>query len=149
MMSKFNTRQMAFQEIFIGTLIFVSVLGVFTEYTDVVFAKSFSTILFASIVLELLTFATFWLKRKVVENVSAYFKTTRKFPQVLSVWPIAFFSKFVFIWVLDLLFSDYVYVRGFFGILLVVLLVVVIQRLTLWMFLYLGKQDKALVSTIT
>lgn len=141
-MSKFSPRQMAFQEIFIGSLIFASVLGIFNDYSNIVYATSFSTILLASFVLELLTFATFWLKKKVVKFISAHFRTTRNLHKLVSVWPIAFLSKFVFIWVLDLLFNDYIYIKGFFGILLVVLTVVVIQRLALWFFMYLGKQEK-------
>ena len=39
-----NSHQLLFQEIFIGTLIYAVVLGFFNDYTNIVSAKSFSTI---------------------------------------------------------------------------------------------------------
>ena len=45
-----------------------------------------------------------------------------------------FLSKFVFIGVLDLLFSDYIYVHGFFGILFVVLSVTILHKLANYTF---------------
>lgn len=60
--SALTRRQLIFAELVVGTLIYVMVLGLFDDYTDLVDAKSFSTIVFAAILLEALTFLTFVFK---------------------------------------------------------------------------------------
>lgn len=138
--SQLTTKQLAFQELFIGMLIFVATLGMLSEYTDIVQINSFSFVLLSAFVLELLTFATLWLKEQVLEAMKRKFGAGRKPLKFLSVWPILFFSKFVFIWVLDLLFHDNIHINGFLGILLVVALVTIIQRLAYYVFERLGEK---------
>lgn len=134
----YNQRQLAFQEFVIGTLIYTLVLGLFNDYTSIVYAKSFSTIFFASIVLEILTYIAFQLKRKVIKWLGRHDGTIYKFLKFLGVWLIMFLSKFVFILALDLVFGTYIRVNGFFGILLVVLCVTLIHRLAYLIFRQLG-----------
>ena len=57
-----SRNQLIFAEVLTGFLIYVLVLGLFDDYTSWVSAKSFSTVIFASAVLEALTFLTFLLK---------------------------------------------------------------------------------------
>ena len=64
--TQFSPAQLAFQELFVGTLIYVMVLGLFNDYSSVVYARSFSTILLASAVLEILTYLAFKLKGSIV-----------------------------------------------------------------------------------
>jgi len=65
----FNSRQLLYEEMFVGTLIYAVVLGFFNDYTAMVQADSFSTIFLASIVLQVLTYYTFALKRRVLELI--------------------------------------------------------------------------------
>lgn len=134
----FNARQLAFQELFIGTLIYAAVLGFFNDYTSIVSAQSFSTIFLASIVLEALTYLTFRLKSTVV----TWLKSRRGFGyrvlMFFCVWLIMFLSKFVFIWALDAIFGAYIAMHGFFGILFVVLSVTIVHKLAYYAFKKLG-----------
>lgn len=139
--AKFSPGQLAFQELFIGTLIYVAILGFFNDYTSIVYAKSFSTIFFASDVLEILTYLAFRLKGAIVGWLKGRAGFTYKLLMFFCVWLVMFVSKFVFIWALDLLFADYIEVRGFFGILLVVLCVTIVHRLAYWIFRQLGQCD--------
>lgn len=134
----FNSKQLAFQEIFIGTLLYVVVLGFFNDYTSVVFAKSISTIFFASLVLEVLTYLAFKLKSQIISWLKDRDGRAYQILMFFSVWLIMFLSKFVFIWTLDRLFGDYISVEGFFGILLVVLCVTVTHKLAYKIFDMLG-----------
>ena len=52
-------RQLYFKDIFVGALIYAVTLGFFNDYTSIVEAKSFSTIFYGAVVLEILTFLTF------------------------------------------------------------------------------------------
>jgi hypothetical protein len=125
----FSSRQLLFQELFIGTLIYSIVLGLFSDYTSIVYAKSFSWILFASIVLEVLTYLAFRLKGCIVRSLNNRKGKVYQILKFFSVWLIMFLSKFVFIGALDVIFGSYIRVNGFFGILAVVLCVTVIHKL--------------------
>lgn len=124
-----NKRQVAYQQIFIGTLIYAVVLGLFNDYTDVVWAKSFSTILLAGFVLEVLTYLTFSFKRVAVAWHKNSFLRAHKAAKIFIIWLIMFLSKFVFIWVLDVVFGSYLAVDGFMGILLVAASATIAQQM--------------------
>lgn len=113
-------KQLVFKELLIGTLIYVVVLGFLADYTDIVWAQSFSTIFMASFVLQVLTSAVFLLKKKIVTWLKDKKGKGYKALMFFCVWLLMFISKFVFIAVLDVLFGSYIYVSGFFGILIVV-----------------------------
>lgn len=136
----FTSAQLAYQELFIGTLIYVAVLGLFNDYTSIVSAKSFSTIIYASIVLEILTYFAFRLKSTIIAQLKNREGTIYKVLMFFSVWLIMFLSKFVFIWALDLVFGSYIAVNGFFGILLVVLSVTIVHKFAYVIFHKLGKE---------
>lgn len=136
----FTSAQLAYQELFIGTLIYVAVLGLFNDYTSIVSAKSFSTIIYASIVLEILTYFAFKLKSTIIAQLKNREGAIYKVLMFFSVWLIMFLSKFVFIWALDLVFGNYIAINGFFGILLVVLSVTIVHKFAYLIFHKLGKE---------
>jgi hypothetical protein len=127
--NSFNQRQLFFKEMFVGTLIYAVVLGFFDDYTSIVYAKSFSTIFLASIVLEAMTFLAFQLKNKIIGWLKNRTGAIYKFLMFFCVWLIMFLSKFVFVWVIDLVFGSNININGFFGILLIVLSVTVVHKL--------------------
>ncbi|HQR07849.1 MAG TPA: hypothetical protein PLN21_13560 [Gemmatales bacterium] len=127
--SQLSTKQQVFTEIIVGTLIYVVVLGFFRDYTDIVTANSFSTIFLAAFVLEVLTYLTFLLKKRIIAWLKDKPGVLYRVLMFFCVWLVMFLSKFLFIGVLDLLFSDYIYVHGFFGILFVVLCVTILHKL--------------------
>lgn len=136
--SVFNSKQLLFKELFVGTLIYTVVLGFFNDYTSVVYAKSFSTIFLAAIILEILTYLTLLLKKRIVswlkDKQGAGYKTLMFF----SVWLVLFLSKFVFIWAIDVTFGDAMNINGFFGVLWVALSVTVAHKLADKIFKSLG-----------
>ncbi len=136
---KFNKRQLAFKELFVGILVYCVVLGFLNDYTNVVYAKSFSTIFMASVVLEILTYFTLLLKSKVIRKLAEREGLHIRAATVFIVWLILFLSKFVFIWVIDLVFGSYMNIHGFFGVLFLVLSVTIIQQLADIIFIKLGE----------
>ena len=137
----FNSRQLVFKELFVGTLIYVLVLGFFNDYTDIVYATSFSVMFFASIVLEFLTFLALLLKKHIVNWLKV--KSGKAYTAImfLSVWLIMFVSKFVFVAIIDFVFGDYVNINGFFGILAVIISVTMIHKLADYIFIKLGNNS--------
>ncbi len=130
---------MAFQELFIGTLIYVTVLGLFNDYTSLVEAKSFSTILLASMVLEILTYLALQLKSLIIDWLKGREGAIYKMLMFFCVWLIMFLSKFVFIGVINVIFGGHITINGFFGILFVVLSVTIIHKLAFHTFKKLGE----------
>ena len=137
----FNTKQLVFQELFIGTFIYAVVLGFFNDYTTIVSAKSFSTIFLASIVLEILTYLAFLLKNRIIVWLKKHRGAMYRALTFFCVWLVMFLSKFVFIWIINLIFGTYITIHGFFGILFVVLCVTIIHRLAFQVFKKLGDNE--------
>ncbi len=133
-----NSNQLLFKELFVGTLIYAVVLGFFNDYTSIVEAKSFSTIFLSAIVLEFLTYGAFSLKGNIVKWLKNRNGLYYKILMFFCVWLIMFLSKFVFIWVIDVIFGNNMNINGFFGILILVLAVTIFQKLTNFIFLKLG-----------
>ena len=138
---QFTEKQLVFKELFVGTLIYAVVLGFLNDYTDVVAAKSFSTIFFSAIVLQILTLLAFRLKKSLVDWFKSRSGAGAKVGMFFSVWLVMFTSKFVFIGALDLIFGSYISINGFFGILLVVVAVTAAHKLSDYIFVKLGRQE--------
>ena len=140
--SVFNSKQLLFKELFVGTLIYAVVLGFFNDYTSIVYAKSFSTIFYSAVILELLTYLVFLLKDKIIIWLKGRQGAIYKILMFFCVWLVMFLSKFVFIWVIDVIFGNNINIYGFFGILLIVLCVTIIHKLANKVFIKLGNNEK-------
>lgn len=123
-----NAKQELFQSMVLGTLLYSVVLGFFNDYTDILSTVSYSTTFAVAIVLQLLTYATFLVKDRIV----SYFKqkeANNKHWIVLSVWFLMFSSKFVFLAVIDAIFRENVEISGFIGLLLIIICLTLAQNL--------------------
>ena len=134
----FSSKQLIFKELVVGTLIYALVLGFLNDYTPIVYAKSFSTIFFASVVLEILTYLTLVLKSKIIRALKNRTAILYKIITFFCVWFVLFISKFVFIWAIDAVFSEDISIHGFFGIMLVVAAVTIVHKLADMIFIKLG-----------
>lgn len=136
--SVFNSKQLLFKEVFVGTLIYAVVLAFFNDYTSLVYAKSFSTIFYASIVLEVLTYLALFLKDTIIKSLIGKTAVVYRIVMFFCVWLVMFISKFIFVWVIDLIFGSYINIKGFFGILSVVVIVTLTQKVADRIFIMLG-----------
>lgn len=107
-----SDRQRLFLLYFVGALVDLVVLGLFDQYSDKVFVDTFTTMLLASIVLQLLLKATIAVEHKV----AAYFKSKpggfMKFMRFFCAWLVLFGSKFVILEALTLAFGEDVKFEG-------------------------------------
>jgi hypothetical protein len=124
-----SKNQQLFLDMFVGTLIYAAVLGFFNDYTDILTTSSYSVTFALAIVMQVLTFLTFRLK----DVVAGWFKgrpgKAAKVGLVFGVWFVMFSSKFVFLAVIELVFSQDVTVSGFIGLLIVIITMTVVQKL--------------------
>jgi hypothetical protein len=113
----------------LGTLVYAVVLGFFEEYTNILNTWSYSTTFFVAIVMQILTHITFWLKSLVVKYFKGKEGNTYKAALVFGVWLIMFFSKFVFLAVIDFIFGSSVEISGFVGLVVIILTMIIAKQL--------------------
>lgn len=133
-----NNKQKIFREMVLGTLVYSVVLGFFNDYTDILQTRSYSITFFMAFVMQVLTYLTFELK-KITAGYAKNIKWKYNYLLVgFSVWLIMFFSKFVFLEVIDIIFGDLVYISGFIGILLIIILTTVSKYMVDYVYKKLG-----------
>jgi hypothetical protein len=128
-----SDRQRLFLLFFIGALVDLVVLGLFTEYSSRVFVDGFTTALLTAIVLQLLLKATIVAEHRVLaqfkDKTGAGWKTLKYF----SAWLILFGSKFVILEALSFVFGDRVRFEGAFHglvwLIIVVVTMVIVEEL--------------------
>ena len=121
----YSDRQRLFLLYFVGALIDLVVLGLFDQYSDKVSVDSFSTMVLASVLLQLLLKATIavehWVASHFRGKEGGWWKALRFF----SAWLVLFGSKFVILEALDIAFGDRVSFEGVFhGIVWLIITVV-------------------------
>ena len=136
--TRLNRKQIIFKDLARGTLLWACVLRFFNDYSDIVYARSFSYLFLAATVLAILVILTLTAKKRALSSFNKQNTLLDNVPAILGTWLILFLSKFVFIGVIDILFAGTVTIYGFFNIAIVVLIATVVQRLAEYVFIQLG-----------
>lgn len=134
-------RQKMFQEMVLGILVYAVVLGFFEDYTDILSTWSYSITFLTAVVMQVLTYITFQLKDVVVNRFKGREGKKYLAAMIFGVWLIMFFSKFVFLAVINFIFGEAVTLSGFVGLVLIIVTMTVIKKLIDQIYLNLG--DKA------
>lgn len=124
-----SDRQRLFARYFTGTLIDLLVLGLFAEFWDKVHVESFTVMLLAAILLQILLKVTI-----AIEHVVAGFFKVRpggfmKFMRFFCAWLVLFGSKFVILEALSMAFGEQVHFSGAFHGIITLIIVVVVMLL--------------------
>ena len=124
-----NSKQQLFREMVLGTLVYSVVLGFFNDYTDILDTSSYSTTFAVAIVMQTLTHLTLQLKGKIAKFFKGRSGTFSKPALVIGVWLVMFSSKFVFLAVIDFIFNESVHIRGFVGMMIMIVVMTVTKLL--------------------
>ena len=123
-----SPRQRGFLRYLTATLVDLVVLGLFAEYWDHVTADSFTIMLLAAVLLQLLLKLTIALEHRLAAYFNARPGGFAKFMRFFTAWLVLFGSKFVILEALTFAFGDRLRFGGpFNGI--VALIVVVVTML--------------------
>ena len=123
-----SCRQRAFLRYLTATLVDLVVLGLFAEYWEHVVAGSFTIMLLAAVLLQVLLKLTLALEHRLAAFFNARPGGFAKFMRYFTAWLVLFGSKFVILEALVLAFGDRLRFGGpFHGI--VALIVVVVAML--------------------
>ena len=123
-----------------GILVYSVVLGFFNDYTDLLHTGTYSVTFSMAIVMQVLTYLTLRLKDWVVT------KTRRRYRyetvvKALSVWLVIFPSKFVFLWVISIVFSGEVQISGFIGLIIIIITTTIATQILTRVYVRLGDLD--------
>jgi glucan phosphoethanolaminetransferase (alkaline phosphatase superfamily) len=113
----------------VGTLLYSVVIGFFNDYTHVLHTRSYSITFALAIILQVLTYITFAIKKWVVKRSKRFDGPRGKFALIFGVWLVLFLSKFVFLWAIGVVFKDSVELTGFINILVVVATMTIAQKI--------------------
>lgn len=120
-----SDRQRIFLRYFTGALINLVVLGLFNEYSDKVHVYDFTTLVLASVLLQLLLKWTIIAEHYVLGYFTGKTGFAWKSLKYFVAWLILFGSKFVILEVLSRAFGDLVQFKGaFHGIVWLIIVVV-------------------------
>lgn len=112
----------------LGILVYAVVLGFFEDYTNIISTWSYSTTFLVAIVMQLLTYATFWFKSLVVKQFKGKEGKKSKAALIFGVWLILFLSKFVFLLVIDFIFGGSVEISGFIGLVIIIITMSAVKK---------------------
>ena len=120
-----SIRQRAFLRYFTAALVDLVVLGLFVEFWDKVSASSFSVMLLAAVLLQILLKLTIVLEHKIAAFFNARPGGFNKFMRFFGAWLVLFGSKFVILEALALAFGDNLRFSGMFHGIITLIVVVV------------------------
>jgi hypothetical protein len=129
----YSNRQRLFLLYFVGMLIDLVVLGLFAEYSDKVFVESFTIMLLAAVLLQLLLKGTIAVEHRVAAYWKARGRGFNTFMRYFTAWLVLFGSKFVILEALSFAFADSVrfegVLHGIVWLIIVVVTMVVAEEL--------------------
>ena len=120
-----SLRQRVFMRYLTATLVDLVVLGLFVEYWEHVVAGSFTVILLAAVVLQVLLKLTIVLEHRLAAFFNARQGGFAKFMRFFSAWLVLFGSKFVILEALTFAFGDRLRFGGPFNGIVALIAVVV------------------------
>lgn len=116
-----SAKQQIFREMVLGTLVYAVVLGFFNDYTSLLSTKSYSTTFLVAIVMQVLTYLTLLVKKRVAGSFKFASSRHNTVANAIAVWLVLFLSKFVFLAAIEFLFGEYVHISGFGGLIAIIL----------------------------
>lgn len=134
-----SARQAVFEDLVRGTLLYAVVLGFFADYTDILSTTSYSTTFMLAAVMQILTMLTLAFKGRVAGWFRQREGVRSKVGLGFSIWLIMFLSKFVFLAVIDWVFGSSVELNGFFGILILIAVMMLAQQVWDRLYILLGR----------
>jgi len=121
--------QDVYREMLVGALIYSVVFGFFNDYTDILYTSSYSTTFLAAVVMQALVYPTFKFKGWIARYFTRDDGTKNTIALVGCVWAVMFVSKFIFLGILNFVFGDNIEIRGFVGLVVIIICATVLTKL--------------------
>jgi len=109
-------------------LIYIVVINLFAQYSSNIYFENFSISILTALVLKILLYLIINLEHKV----SIFFKSIEnKLSKTLNVivsLSILFLSKFLILEIIDIIFGEYVEIKGFIPLMVMIILMIVARK---------------------
>ena len=140
-----TNRQRLFMRYFTAILIDLVVINLFVEYWDKVDVSGFTVSLAMAFLLQVLLALTLKLEHRVAAYFNAKPGKAARFMRLFSAWLILFLSKFVILWILDLVLGDNIHfggpLHGVVAFIAVIIVMLVSEEIMVRFYRWLGDRD--------
>jgi hypothetical protein len=130
-----SNHQRIFLRYLLLVLIDLTVLGFFAEYWSLVYIESFSIIFLAAVILQILLKITIVIEHKLASFFKDKPGITPKIFRFFTSWAVLFISKFIILYILNVLLGDkFVFsgpVHGVVAFIVVVFSIIIVEQLVI------------------
>lgn len=109
----------------VDVFVYLVVLGVFTQFFPAIITESFAVSLLTAVLFKLALEVIAVFKQRILDRVRASRTPTRKTLNAALLLVLGAGSKFVILWLTDLLFGDAVQLGGFLSVTLLIVVLMV------------------------
>ncbi|MGI9532443.1 hypothetical protein [Lutimonas sp.] len=134
--------QRLFARYLTAILVDLVVLNLFVEYWDKVEIDSFTISVFAAILLQLMLRSFVLIEFKLANFINAQTWKYRKAVRLIASQQVLFWSKFVILGAIDIIFKEHVEIHGILAFFVVVITILVSESLIAYCFRLLNPKKK-------
>lgn len=126
-----------------AVLVYTVILNLFVEYSDAFVIDSFTISVLTAIVLKALLDVIVRLEHRVAAYYGAREGTLNRVLRIVLTFSILFFSKFLILEVIDIIFGDHVEIGGFIPLVVLVISLLVAEQIVHRIYQRLGRVESA------
>lgn len=123
-----NAKKQTFMDWTLDLLVYIVILNFFAEYSSSIYFETFTISVLTAFVMKALLNLIIGLEH----SVSSYFGKKKeniyKYINLIAVVSILFFSKFVILEIIDILFGPYVEIEGFIPLVAMIITMIVARK---------------------
>ena len=137
-----NRRQEQFVSWVVDILVYTVVLGIFVEYVDSVVIDSFTIMIGTAILLKALLAAIIGFEHRVNDYFKRRGGTLNRVLGIIATLSILFWSKFLILEAVDIVFGDHVELGGFFMIVALIIAMMAARAVIEFIYKRLGTSQE-------
>jgi len=132
--SNLNKRQETFLNWTLDIFIYTIILNLFAEYSADIYIHTFTLSLFTAVVLKILLSLIIRLEHSITQFFKKFTGRVYKVLNIIIVFSILFFSKFLIIEIINIIFGQYVEIKGFVTLVFMILAMIISRKLIEFIF---------------
>ena len=136
-----SRKQLVFANWMTAVLLYIVILNLFVEYVDAVVIDSFTISIFTAVVLQALLEIILRLEHRVASYFGSREGTFNRILRIVLTFAILFFSKFVILEVIDIIFGEHVELGGFVPLVAMIITMLIAERIVQLIYRRLGSAE--------
>ena len=128
MTTLYKNKKEAFVDWILDLLIYIVILNLFAEYSNAIYFESFTISIFTAVVLKALLNVIVSFEHHVADFFKRFKGSFAKYTYYITAFLILFFSKFLILEVIDIIFRDRVDIHGFIPFVAMIITMIVTRK---------------------